>query len=370
MAHSLYTLYRNIYSLTLVSLVSIFLATPETHAYTEYELTKIATLVADSPNLRQSLPRLKEKAKEKDANARLLYGKALISTKQIDEGLSVLKTINTDIEPRALVLMAKAYDLKKEHAEEARVLELLKKSHPFSEYVMTSLAAAYFKAKLAPKSIEVLRELIKKQPKRKPAYFQLLDVFESTKNTYEIRILLDDMKTNFPKDAEVHARHCKYYSVGGFLEDADNSCSKAISLNPNFAENHVYLGITKKNLKETEQAEKIIKKAAQQFPKSELAQYTAGQLSDESKNWEMSARYYKTCVTHHPDSDRCQHYLAKSAFEIAQYDVALKAYSISCQKDPQARNDFRNAITFLRNKLKTELADEFNKKYERCGFAD
>ncbi len=171
MTHALYTLYRNFQLLTLVGLLSIFGLEAQGQTYTEDELKKIGALVPNSLNLRQSLPRLKERAKEKDANLRLLYGKALISAKQYDEGLSVLKTINTDIEPRALVLMATAYDLKKEHSEEARVLELLRKSHPHSEFVLTSLAAAYSKAKQNPKAVEVLKELIKKQPKRKKAYF-------------------------------------------------------------------------------------------------------------------------------------------------------------------------------------------------------
>ncbi len=370
MTHAPYTLYRKYLNLTLVCLSVLFVQFAYSATYTEQELKKLATLAPDSPNLRQSLETLKEKSKGKDIESRLLYGKVLLSAKEYNESLIVLKTINTDVEPRALVLMGLAYSFKKEYSEEVRMLEILKKTQPESEYVLTKLAEAYFKIKNPAKSVEVLKELIKKQPKKKKGYFQLFDVYENTKNSYEIRVLLADMKELFPNDPEVYTRHCKYYAVGGFLEQAIESCTKATTLDSDNAENHVYLGLTKKNLKDEAQAEKIIKKAAQQFAKSELAQYTAGQLSDESKNWEVGSRYYKKCVTFHPDSNRCHRGLAKASFEMKQYEVALKSFTLACDKDPQARNEFRNAITLLRTKNRHDLADMYNKKFEGCGLSD
>lgn len=334
--------------------------------FTDQDLRKISELVKDSSKLRQSLPSLQGRAKAKDADSRLLYAKALLSINQTDAALDVLKTINSDVDVRSLVLQSKAYEIKKEHKERIRVLELLRKHYSTSEYVALLLADAYDQAKDRNKAIATLKEQIKISPKQKAAYVQLLNLYQKANNAYEIRILLSDMKQIFAKDPEVAAGYCQYYAAGGFLKQALESCQEAIGLDPKNPDNFVYLGITKKNLKQTEDAETIIKRAAKDFPNSEIAQYVAGQLMDDSKNWEVSARYYQACVQNHPESDRCQHSLGKAAFELERYDVALKAYSVACNKIPQARVDFRNSITKLRNKFKNTIADEYTKKFELC----
>lgn len=337
--------------------------------YSDEELRKIQTLVPDSPKLRQSLKSLRERAQKnnKDVNTRLLLAKAHISASQPADAIEILRTINGEVEPRAYVLMAKAYETQQSYGEQARVLELLKKKYLESEFVAIELATAYLNLSNSVKATEILRERINKTPKRKLPYFTLLEVFERTKNAYEARTLLGDMKKQFPSDPEVFNNLCKYNALAGFLEAAVEECTKATELDSKHADNHVYLGLTKKNQNELVQAEKILKKAATQFPKSELAQYQAGKLADEQKNWESAKRYYNTCVRHNSTSHRCQLGLAKSSFEVSDYKTSLLAFVQACKKGGEARDEMRNALTKLRLANKNAEADEFNKKFETCG---
>lgn len=362
------SLYRTFlrYSLVLGFVLFSFSAKAE-KTYSEEELKKIQQLVPDSPKLRNSIDQLKKRAKEKNPEARLLYAKALLSAKETEEAITVLRTFNVEEEPRALVLLAKAFELKNDPLEQARVLEILRKSHPFSEFVLIWLSEAYSNTRTTDKAVEILRSMIKRQPKRKAPYLKLFDIFEKTKNAYEIRTLLADMANIFSSDAEVISKLCQYYAQGGFLEQAADSCTKAITLNNSIPENHAYLAITRKNMKSPELADKIVKQGAKQFPKSELMQFTAGSFAEEEKNWESAYRYYKTCSKFHKDSDRCQRGLAVTAFELKRYKEALPAFTKSCQKDPQARNEFRNAITFLKNKQIVQYTEDYQRAFEQCG---
>lgn len=368
MGTPLLLLYRLFLILTLVS--SNAAALTNSQALSDRELRKIQEISPQSPKLKQKLGQLKTLA-QKDPNnleVRLGIAKLHLSMNEIGEALAILKTINFDIEPRALLLTEKAQELKGDQQERIRLLELLRLKYSESEYLLLRLGDAYWLAKNTSKAVETLKTVIKKYPKRRSAYFELLDIYDKTKNNYENRILLSDMAEVFKTDPIVHTRLCKAYATNSFLEQGIEICTRAISLDPTVAENHVYLGLLKKYFKQVVQGERIIRKAAQQFPKSELAQFTAGQLNDEQKNFEAARRSYKACVATNKKSTRCWLGLAQACFQIRDYKQSLAAFENACKIEPTtARIEFRNAVTQLRLKKELEQAEIFSKRYEFCG---
>ncbi len=111
-----------------------------------------------------------------------------------------------------------------------------------------------------------------------------------------------------------------------------------------------------------------LKKAAQDFPKSELAQYQYAQALDEQKNYVEAMKFYKVGTEADPKSSRAWLGLATSSFEIRKFEVALIAYKNACKYDKKNSVAFRKATTTLRNQKNAAWASKFEEASETCTF--
>ncbi len=229
------------------------------------------------------------------------------------------------------------------------------------------LGHAYYNTRSFDKSAQHFRKSLGIDSKRRTTYDGLLKLFEAKKNKYESRTVYGDMIKAFGDDPQAFSGLCRLYTEDNLAEDAIASCQKAISIDAAIPDNHVYLGMAYKFTKDTAQAQKILMKAAQQFPDSELALYAAGQIGDEMKNWESAKHYYKRCVKVDPQSGRCQKRLASMAFQLKDYGESLAAFNKACQLDRTTLTEIRNATTQLRIQNTPEWKDKFQQVADKCG---
>lgn len=358
--------YRLILTLTL----ACFWSTPVfANSWTDEELSKFQTLLPRekiSPQL-VDLARANAKASPKSTEARLELAKLLLGQGKTEEAIAILNTLNGDIEPRAHLLLDIAYEMSAQTSEQIRILDLLVRKFPKSVLLSDRLAKAHLQNKNTKKAAEILRSCIKEHPETSDCYFSLLAVYENTKNSYETRILLTDMAKRFGKSGPVYTRLCRVYTANSFIAEGLKVCETAIRLAPNVADNHVHYALLKKFNKEPEQSEALLRKAATEFPKSELAQLNLGQLFWDQKNFESSRRAFNACVKHNPKSDSCWTGLSRVTFELKDYSAALKAFGTACQLNVKVRNEFRTAMTQLRIANQSEWATKFSNEFDRCG---
>ncbi|MGE0632766.1 MAG: tetratricopeptide repeat protein, partial [Pseudobdellovibrionaceae bacterium] len=126
-----------------------------------------------------------------------------------------------------------------------------------------------------------------------PAYKGLIQVYENTKNNYELRILYLDMIKFMGEKPEFVSSLCRLDSQDGFLDTARKWCNKGMLLDPNNAENQVYLGISLRDSGQEKQAIQILKKAADTYAKSDLAQLKYADFLAEKKDNLGAMKYYQ-----------------------------------------------------------------------------
>lgn len=339
------------------------------------EAIKNATSIQDQlskeekEKLKRAIPALEKRvaANPSDAKNQLLLGKAYLVEGKFEYAIKHLREAAAIPKPTVLYLLAEAYRGKSDYLNEIRTLDVILQTDENDPKVNELLGSAYYHTKNTEKSSQAFRKAIAADKKRRSAYLGLLKLFQDRKNRYEARQVYQDMAKAFGEDFEAYSGLCRLFTEDNLSDSALEYCRKAIEIDPNVADNHVYLGLTYKFLKEMSQAQKIIMTAAQQFPKSELALWAAGQLGDDMKNWESARLFYRKCTTVDPTSARCYKRLAQLSFELQDYGESLAAFDKACKLDRTVLTELRNATSQLRIKNITAWKDKFQTSSDKCG---
>ncbi len=293
-------------------------------------------------------------------------GKALYRSGDKTRALEYLKKAIIESDPNSYLLVAQIYREQKNYLDEIRILNLMLPKHPNYPRGHVLLGDAYVNLQKPDDAIVKYREAIDISPKYESAYWGLFKVYEYKKNNYESRIILLDLLKNFGEKAKYLNPLCKLYSIDSFFEDSITFCQKAIELNPKYPDNHIYLALTYKYAQNTQQAEKIIKSAASNFPKSEFAQQTAGEIMSEGKNWEVATKYFSACTSRSKKNVACQSGLALASFNIGKYDAANKAFLAACLLDRKTVTEYKRQAAVLRINKKTDWFKKFTDNITKC----
>lgn len=313
------------------------------------------------------IPSLQAKVQKspQDGRAHFLLGKAFYMAGDLDQAIGPLKDSLKTFNSEHYKLLAKVYEDKKDYLESIRVLELLIASTPRDAEAYAQLGNAYFKTRKPQEAIKRYLKAIEIQKKYRKAYVSLLEVYDFLKNYYEARTLLTDMLNVFGQDPFVLAELCRLNTIENYLEPASESCRKAIEADSQNPNNHAYFGKALKALKNPN-ADKIIFKAAEQFPKSEFAQWQAAQLFFDSKNYEKSLRAYEKTTIADPQSLRGWLGYARSAFELKNYEKGFEGFKKACELDQQTATEFSKFASVLRKQMVEEWANKYKGAADSC----
>jgi tetratricopeptide (TPR) repeat protein len=325
---------------------------------------------SEKQKLKESIPFLKNKvaAQPGDLKLQLQLGKAYLVVGDFENAIKHIKEASVTPNPATLYLLAEAYRGKADYLNEIRTLEVILQTDEKDAKANELLGHAYLNTRNFEKSTSYFRKSIALDPKRRTAYDGLLKQFEGKNNRYESRQIYQDMTKVFGEDAQAYSGLCRLYTEDNLAESSIETCRKSIEIDPDIPDNHVYLGMSYKFTKDTAQATKILMKAAQQFKKSELAQWAAGQLGDEMKNWESAKHFYRKCVAIDKQSARCYRRLAMVSFQLKDYEESLKAFNRACELDRTTLTDIRNATSQLRITNQEVLKNKFQQASDKCGF--
>jgi len=313
----------------------------------------------------QALPKT---LSQKRGASSVAKAKKAISQKRYKEALHELNNSKSEPNAEKLDLLAKAYRGLKDTKNETRTLEVLHLLEPTKLSITEELGNAYIKSEQLDKAAETFRAILKEDKKYMAAYEGLYHIFSKTKNNYEQRTVLQDMQKAFGDNAVVYTKLCRFYSEDSFFEKSLEYCEKAIKKNPRVAENYIYAGLDYKGKGLSEKSRNLIHQAAKKFPKSELAQYTAGTQNLEMKNWESAKYYFHRCVRANKASDKCWNELAKVALSLKDYSTSLSAFTKACELNHEHYTEFRNAASTVKFQNKEKgWSDRFQSAVSRCG---
>ncbi|WP_413559135.1 tetratricopeptide repeat protein [Bdellovibrio sp. HCB209] len=274
------------------------------------------------------------------------------------------------IDRPAIILLAKAHEARSETGDMIRALNNLtsKNDKDFEAYSL--LGNAYMLQKKPKEALENYKLAIEANPKYEPPYNALMKMYETRQppNYYEMRILAQDMIDNMGKKAEYLEKLCEINTNDNTFDAGLTSCREAIQKDAKRANSHVNLGLSMKGMGDDDKAKAVLKRAADEFPRSEFAQYTYGRLLEDDKSSIEASKYYKTGTEADPKSARAWLGLATTSFEIKKYEISLIAYKNACKYDKKNAAAFRKATTILRNSRVTDWVGKFESASENCTF--
>ena len=300
-------------------------------------------------------------------NLHFLLGKYYYLLKDFDKAVFHLKKNSKDPSIKGLILLSKAFSQQKNYQEEIRVLNFLLDIHSSSPKLYTDIATAYYKDKKIEKAIEYYKTALQKDRRYKEAYKGLWTVFEFQENFYDMKQILVDFLAIYPNDIEGHSKLCQANLKSRFADESMQSCSRAIKVNPSYPNNHIYLGLAHKWNGNDRQAEKIIFDTAKKFRRSLLAQYEAGLLSEEKKQWESALDFYRNCVKIDNRSLICIMKTAHLEIKLGKYEESTETFLSACRINKfKAFAEIRDVAGKLRTEKKMKWYYHFKTVAERC----
>ncbi|WP_413585782.1 tetratricopeptide repeat protein [Bdellovibrio sp. HCB274] len=269
-----------------------------------------------------------------------------------------------------ILMLARAHEARGETGDMIRAVNNLISKNDKDAEAYSLLGNAYSLQKKPKEALENYKLAIEANPKYEPPYHALLKMYgdRTPPNYYEMRILAQDMVDNIGKRPEYLEILCDVNTKDSTYDAGITSCRETIQLDPKRASAHVNLGLNMKGMGDDDKAKAALKKAANDFPKSEFAQYTYGRLLEDDKSSIEAMKYYKAGTGADPKSARSWLGLATTSFDIKKYDVAYIAYKNACKFDKKNAVAFRRATTVLRNSRTTDWVGKFESASENCTF--
>jgi tetratricopeptide (TPR) repeat protein len=294
------------------------------------------------------------------ASASLKVGKAL-------DVISNLKPVAAELPRKGLLILAKAYHQQKNYLDETRTLEVTLGMNPKDYYVQSLLGEAYFSNRNYEKAIENFASARELKNDFLPAFEGLEKTYEAQTQLEDARSLTEDLINKFGGMKKHRNQLCRLYSTDGIFQEGIDACKKAVSFDPKFADNHIYLGQMLIGNEQVERGEQIVLKAAKQFQKSELAQFAAGDIKLKHKQWLEAGRYFSQGTIADPTSDRNYLGWGQALLEMQKFADAKFAITKACTINRKNLPELRKAIANLRQKNQSAWATQFEANLPKCG---
>lgn len=307
-----------------------------------------------------------KKSATKIKNPHIAKGERLLKEGKLDLALSEFKDANRPPNDQALVAIGKVNMKKRDYLEAIRAFELALQMEPKEVPHLVLLSEAYLAARKPTDAAAKLRLAIQIDSEYKPAHKALVAMFETSR--YERRTALEEMLGTFPSDPWATSELCRTLAEDNFFEKALQVCADAILLSPKVAENQVYLGLMNKGSIHQKKGINMLVSTAKKFPKSELAQISAGQAMDEIKNWEEAVRFYRVGTKAAPKSSKAWIGLAVAQYNAGQFKKSIDTFLTACPMDPKAFSEVQRLHGLLRTQEIKPWTDEYRKLMDRCTF--
>ncbi len=290
-----------------------------------------------------------------------------LKQKNYKKVITLLSPEVENLDRDGLFLLAKAYSASKSPEAAIKVYTACLTKNPKDFEAKTLIGAEQFVSGKEKEALVTFREALELNPRFVLAYKMLIRIYEKKKNKYELRLLYQDLVEKVGERAEYISKLCELTTLDGLYDLALKYCQTGIQKDSHNAVNFVYLGVTYHQTGNSVKAESFLKKAADDFPESELAQMTYAQFLDEMKNFIASYSYYKKAVAANKSSTSALLGWGNACLEIQKYQESLGAFEKACALDKLVLPSLRKATNVLRTMKNAEWLKKFETAIEKCG---
>lgn len=313
------------------------------------------------------IEKLKEEVRKKPSDGKLIaqLAKELAKTGETEKATRLLWQHVEKLDRAGMLLLIETHETRKEWTDVVRASNLLIAKNQKDEEALTHLGNAHFMRRRIDDAKEALRKALEINKMYQPAYETLGKIYE--KNPYEQRLLYQDMVETFGPKAPFLTKLCAINTTDGENEQGEQVCKQAVDADPKVPENHVNLGIIARQKGDSERSEKLLKAAADRFPKSEFAQYENASSLEHAKNYVDAYKYYEGCVGADPASERCLVGLGNTGVQIQKYERAYEAFKTVCRTAGRKyASTVRKASYSINQRKEESWALKFEQLAERC----
>lgn len=301
--------------------------------------------------------------------ARKLLGIYYFQKAKYAEAIEILVPVQEGLDKQGIQILSKSYHRQKNFLNEIRVLEQWLSKNQKDYTGIKDLGDAYLAMGNRIEAGKTYLLAIEVNKKYEPAYEALIRVNEDEGNAAENLSLTQDMLKIFGGKKQYFHRLCEYYYTDGYLKEARGYCQKAVNSDPKYADSHVILGLTYREEQNPMRYQKVLATAAKQFPKSELAQYMAGQMSEDLRDVASALKYYLQATKADADSVRSWLRLAVVGITAKNYEQSLKAFMRACDLDrSKALEPFRTAVSMLRSQGVNQWYKTYDDSVQKCKY--
>lgn len=323
-----------------------------------------------------SVENLKAQLKANPTNVKLILNLAqgYFDSEDYEKATSLLWEHIEKIERPGVLLLINAHEKRDEPDQILKAVQILLSKRANDPEGLTLQGRAYLskskhlspaeskRQKLPSLGLESLKKAIETDPKYLPAYEEIAKIYDrkDKPNFYELRLLYQDMIEKIGARHEFLAKLCKIDFLDGVNDPAIESCNKAIQLNNESPDSHVYLGLVYKQIGENEKGTKILKEAALKFPKSLFALESYAKAMSEEKNYIEALKTYEQCLLLDKKSETCLVGAGVSASELQKFEKSLNFLKLACDIS------YKNAVVVRRiaSQLKSSKLASWLLKYE------
>lgn len=274
------------------------------------------------------------------------------------------------LDRKELMNLGKAYSQVGNHNAAIKIFTAALAKNSKDIEAKTHIGAELLKLKNDTEALEVLKEALTWNKKYVPAYRQLIKYYNDKDNKYELRLIYQDMVQHLGERTEFLTELCYLTTMDGLYDLSARYCQQSMVKDPKNPRNHVYWGLTLHQTGKAEEAKRVLKRSADQFKKSYLAQFTWAQQLEEQKNFVEAYNYFKAAVAADNKNSAGHLGLAQSAFEIQKYEEALNAFQSACALDRGTLPHVRKATNSLRNMREENWAKRYDQQSDRCGISN
>lgn len=303
--------------------------------------------------------------------ARKMLGIYFFQNKKYEKASEILMPILEGLDKQSIIILAKSLHQQKNYLNEIRVLEQWLSRNQKDFVAIKMLGDAYLSMGNRADAAKTYQLAIEVNKKYEPAYEALVEVNDLEGLVNENRSLILDMVRIFKEKPKYLHRLCEYYYADGFLREARNYCQRAVNMDAKFADSHVILGLTYKEEQNPMRYQKILISAAKQFPKSELAQFMAGEMSEQLRDFPGALKYFRQATIADSKSVRSWLKLGAMAVNTKNYEESLKAFDRACGIDrTKALESYRNVASSLRIQGINQWYRQFEAGAQKCKYQD
>ncbi|MDZ4662793.1 MAG: hypothetical protein SGJ18_14365 [Pseudomonadota bacterium] len=320
---------------------------------------------------REQIRKLQEQAEsgDKGLKARKKLSGYYFSNKEYKKVIDYLSPVAEGLDRESLGWLTTSYRQDKNYLNEIRVLEQWLSRQENDYIILKTLGDAYKAIDKIEDATKLYQMSIAANKKYIPAYQALLDAYADQGNFGDARVLVTELISQLGEKPEYLHKLCEYYFSDGYLKESRSYCQKAVSRDPKFADSHVILGMTYKEEEKKDRYEKVLRTAAKQFPRSELAQFKAGEMSEDLKDMASAYKFYKQATIADRESIRSWIKMGFTGVALKKYEDALGAFVKACAFDRSGAMDpFRTALAELRKYGLNSWYEKYDAAIQKCKY--